>query len=75
MTSELSDDRKVKVKARLKEHPDIDWWRTLFKKLSTSKFLRGENDRGWRCSFDFLIKNSTNALKIYEGNYDQSEKR
>ena len=33
-------------------------------------FLRGENSRGWRVSFDYLINNDVNALAIIEGKFE-----
>jgi hypothetical protein len=67
----LNDFRKSKLRQRLKEHPDFDFWNRVFNRIGKSKFLQGENARNWRCSFDFLINNDTNAIKIYEGQYDQ----
>lgn len=44
---------------------------TVFKKVSESPFLKGENGRGWKASFDWVFENGENWLKIYEGNYDE----
>lgn len=45
--------------------------KTVFKKVSESPFLKGENGRGWKASFDWVFENGENWLKIYEGNYDE----
>ena len=66
----LSRDRKLRV--RLKEHPTEDFWSEVFTAILKSDFLMGRNgnsDSGWRVSFDWLIENDKNCLKITEGNY------
>ena len=64
----VSDKRVAKVKARLKQAP-IDYWRTVFTKMNTTPFLNGENDRGWKATFDWVIKNDENADKVMSGAY------
>ena len=39
-------------------------------KMQASHFLRGDNKRGWKASFDWLFENDKNWVKVYEGNYD-----
>jgi helix-turn-helix protein len=65
--TELNRERKELILERFKEHPDVEWWKVVFARMRESKFLRGENHRNWKITFDFLITNS-NALKI-EGQY------
>ncbi|MCZ7405384.1 MAG: hypothetical protein O8C67_10715 [Candidatus Methanoperedens sp.] len=62
--------RHIAIKSRLVEHPDLDEWRDIFSRVTKSPFLIGENDRGWKASFDWVMK-PTNLTKIVEGNYDQ----
>lgn len=69
----VSDKRKKKLICRLREHPDTEWWQKVFEKIQSTKFLRGENKSGWKCSFDWLIENDTNAIKVFEGNYEKEE--
>lgn len=66
--AKLSDQRRRKAKAQAKRFP-IDDWVNVFAKISQSPFLRGENDRGWRCDFDFILSEQ-NFIKILEGKYD-----
>jgi hypothetical protein len=61
--SELTDDRRKKAGLRLRKQGDPDWWRRLFEK---AKAL----NKAW-LTFDFLMKNDTNSLKVLEGNYDR----
>jgi len=51
-----------------KERQDIDWWKDLFKDISESKFLTGDNDRGWVADLGWILKQS-NIIKIIEGKY------
>lgn len=64
----ITDKRKATIKAMLKKYSleDIE---ELFKLAEASAFLRGDNDRGWVANFDWIMKES-NAVKIFEGNYD-----
>lgn len=64
----LSDQRRRKAKAQAKRFLINDWV-NVFAKISQSPFLRGENDRGWRCDFDFILSEQ-NFIKILEGKYD-----
>lgn len=57
------------AQARLREVPDIDRWRKAVARLPTSPFLRGENDRGWVATLDWLLRPDT-LTKLEEGAYD-----
>jgi hypothetical protein len=65
----LTNVRKQSAKARLKENPNLEYWREVIKKLATAPFTSGQNDRGWRADFDFLLKPDTH-IKVSEGKYD-----
>jgi hypothetical protein len=44
--------------------------------IAASRFLReGSEDRNWRMNFDWLVKNSTNWVKIVEGQYASNGNR
>lgn len=45
----------------------IDSFRALFEKVKSTKFLIGNNPKGWKADFDWIIKNS---IFILEGKYD-----
>jgi hypothetical protein len=66
----LTNSRKDKLSARWKEMPDIAQWKQLFDIVECSTFLNGQNDRGWRANFDWLIKNDSNYTKVLEGQYN-----
>ena len=66
----LSDARKKLIKARYEEYDrDIDKFRELFTKAETSNFLKGNNDKGWKASFDWLL-NTNNMIKVLENKYE-----
>jgi uncharacterized protein YdaU (DUF1376 family) len=67
--TKLTDVRRKKIKARIKEYSVEDWSKAM-KAIYNSKFLRGENDRGWKADFDFLLEPSK-FVKLVEGAYDR----
>lgn len=66
---ECSSKRRKAVSARMREHPELDYWTLVISKLNDSPFCRGDNNRQWRATFDFLIQPGT-AEKALEGAYD-----
>ena len=42
----------------------------LIKRMNKSPFCRGEGSTSWKASFDWLVRNNYNQLKVLEGNYD-----
>lgn len=64
----LSDARKKAIRARMNTY-SIDDFALMFKKAEASNFLKGGNERNWRATFDWMIKDS-NMAKILDGNYD-----
>ncbi len=69
----VSEARKEKIRTRVREMKDLETIKTVFTKMEASKFLKGDNDRKWKATFDWLFDNSKNWVKIYEGNYDNKE--
>ena len=70
----LSESRKNKMRNRVAEMGGAEkallLLREIFTKMQASNFLRGDNKRGWKASFDWLFENDKNWVKVYEGNYD-----
>ena len=73
----LSKSRKAKIGVRVTEMGGVEkameTIEKLFRKVSESKFLNGDNDRLWKASFDWLFENDKNWVKVMEGNYDNRE--
>ena len=73
----VTDRRKTKIRLRIAElgcgadEGDIlKALGELFRRMQGSSFLRGDNNRGWQASFDWLFENGSNWVKVTEGNYD-----
>lgn len=66
----LTAARSQKAKLRLQTYKDQDFWRHVLGRLLETPFLRGDNDRGWRADFDWLVRNDENPARILEGKYD-----
>lgn len=73
--------RRDKIKLRIAEWVAVgangDWlstFRMLINKIAESDFccgrISGKDGRQWVATFDWLIENSSNWVKLLEGNYD-----
>jgi len=63
----LGDSRKKKLLTRQQE--EFFNLNNIFAKIKTSDFLLGRSS-DWKVSFDWLIENETNYIKVIEGNYE-----
>lgn len=68
----LSSVRQGNIRARIREY-GIEAFCDMIKKAAGSDFLKGDNSRGFKATFDWLIKPS-NFQKTLEGNYDNRSK-
>lgn len=74
----VSEKRKEKERALLKEF-SLDQFRQVFIKISNSDFCLGRcpprnpGDKPFRASYDWIIENDTNAIKVLEGKYDNRD--
>lgn len=65
----ITDERKFKIKTRLKKFPDlVEKFATAVQIISDSDFASGRTGQ-WTATFDWLVVNDTNILKVLEGNY------
>lgn len=75
MVVTFNEKRKQKLASRWEEFKKVgepaEVWAKLLSIIKKSKFLTGEAG-DWKCSFDWLVENSTNWLKVYEGHYNNS---
>lgn len=62
-------NRRKLIAARWREQPSQEYWEEIIVRLVRSKFCQGQNQRGWRATFDFLIQPETQH-KVREGRYD-----
>lgn len=69
----ISDERKKHIGARWRQYKgSYEDFYNLFSNAEASDFLRGNNDRRWKATFDWLL-NETNMAKVLEGNYKNRE--
>ena len=73
---EVTKSRSNKIKTRLKEHPDLRWWSVVFERADKVEFTYTKGvhkGKTWRPSFDWLIENDNNAVKVAEGQYEDKK--
>ena len=66
-------NRYKMLNARIKEY-GIDTFLQAINNIRNSSFLKGQNNRNWTITFDWLIK-PNNFIKVLEGNYDDKENK
>jgi hypothetical protein len=64
----LTDKRKRAIKARLKNYT-LDDIKKAFEIAEQSEFLKGNNNRGWKANFDFLMTEDK-MIGVLEGKYN-----
>lgn len=62
----LNLERRRRIKTRLTQNPDLDYWVATIKRMAASDFCCSGN---W-ATIDWLIANDTNHMKVNEGKYD-----
>lgn len=73
--TKLTTERARRCKARLTSNNGafIERFTQAVQRAAASPFCRGESENGWKLTFDFLIANDTNFIKVLEGKYDQDK--
>ena len=67
----ISEDTKDIIEKQLEKYT-LDDFKLLFQKAEASDFLKGNNDRKWTASFEWLIEDQ-NMAKVLNGNFDNKE--
>lgn len=70
----LSEESLRKCNTRLKER-SIQEWEKVFRLMTASTFMCGGGNKGWKATFGWIIKNSDNAEKVLEWNYQNADGR
>lgn len=65
---QLTPKRKTHLNARFKEH-GLEAIYQVIQNCHNSKFMRGQNSKGWTASFDWVFGSPNNFIKVLEGNY------
>jgi hypothetical protein len=68
----FSKSRQNKLKVRLGDKSFVENWQAVIDRMADTPFLLGDNDRGWKVNFDWLIENDKNYVKVLEGRYDDN---
>lgn len=68
----VSSSRERAIKARLNGGYTLNDFKTCFTNAQSSAFLCGQNNRGWKADFDWLISD-TNICKVIEGRYNDGQ--
>lgn len=68
--AKLTPERRRKLLARLKQHT-VDEWTEAIGAIERNPWMHGDNDRGWRADFDFLLQTKS-FTKLIEGSYDRA---
>jgi uncharacterized protein YdaU (DUF1376 family) len=69
----LSEKRKRVLGTRLSEPYFVQNWKEALELIHGSNFLKGNNDRGWKASFDWFIAPDS-VVKIMEKKYINPER-
>lgn len=73
LSVEVSYDRVKLVIDRWSAYGEnLDIFRKLFTKAQLSSYMRGENERGWKADFDWML-DADHMARILEGKYDDRE--
>jgi hypothetical protein len=67
----IGEPRKKLLRARIAERGEESFYEVVNNAMN-SHFLRGQNNRGWMATFDWLIK-PTNYDKVLSNNYKNAE--
>jgi hypothetical protein len=69
--AKLTDRRRRQAKARIRQYPEVEAWQRAFACIRGSPWMQGQNEKGWRADFDFLLQDK-NFTKLVEGSYGQA---
>ena len=71
----FNQTRKQLIKSRFHSffNNSYDEWEKFLIKISKINFLWGDNDRGWKADFNWVL-NENNYIKIFEGKYQKDVK-
>ena len=69
----ITKNRAEIIGSSLKTY-SLDDFKKVFEKAEQSDFLKGNNNRNWSASFDWLIKED-NMVKVLEGKYDGKQNK
>ncbi len=73
LATNLTSNELVKIRERMEEAPDKEYWVSIVNKLASTPFFCGENDRKWKADFLWLIEPG-NHVKVMNREYSTPRK-
>jgi len=70
--NKMTKSRMSNYNKRVKEGLDLS---KIFDAVAESDFLQGNNDKNWSITFDWIIANDKNWIKVMEGNYKNEKSK
>lgn len=70
----MSAKRERALAARRADRFWAEHWAEALSRIASSAFLRGENERSWRCDIEWFLKPDSVA-KLVEGRYDAGDRK
>lgn len=63
---ELTNERRQKIRTRIAKRPSLAEWREAFEAIDQNPYCKGENDRRWMATFDWIIRSDTQVTSVLE---------
>jgi uncharacterized protein YdaU (DUF1376 family) len=73
--SRITSERDKHLRARFGERDFRERYPDIFSIVNESPFCRGSGPHGWIATFDWVIKNDGNYMKVLEGKYERSRQQ
>lgn len=69
--AKMNDKRRARLRVLIRHHPIVDFTEAIGC-IERNRWMHGENERGWRADFDFLLQDKS-FVKLIEGSYDRAQ--
>jgi len=69
--AKLTESRRRRAQARIRQYPELEAWQRAFACIRGSPWMQGQNERGWRADFDFILQDKS-FTRLVEGTYGQA---
>jgi len=66
---QFTDTRRERVIKRIAEGITVQQFEQIVRQCAETSFLSGDNEKGWKVTFDWLFANDNNMWKVLEGGY------
>lgn len=65
----FTESRRKKIQTRVRQGVSLEKFEEAVKQCAMTPFLAGSNNQGWSATFDWLVENDRNIVKVLENNY------